>query len=200
MRQATAPVAQGGELSPALHGLLATFVPAGSDCLNVAPAIGAAAVAPWLHSHGCRQVEVDPVEATALPFVDESFDAALLLGVLEWLGEPGRAAVELRRVLRPGGVLLVTAANRCYWRHRLDRAARAQEPQPGAMSPAALRRLLLESGFSVVGVEGQDGAIVRDLPLAGRFSRGHSSAPYRVAERFLPTLLGSQVGAFAVRL
>jgi hypothetical protein len=103
-------------------------------------------------------------------------------------------------VLRPGGVLLVTAANRSYWRQRLDRAARAREPRPGSVSPGALRRLLVESGFNLVGVEGQDGAIVRDLPLAGRFSRGHGSAPYRVAERFLPTLLGSQVGAFAVRL
>jgi hypothetical protein len=67
-------------------------------------------------------------------------------------------------------------------------------------SPGTLRRLLLDAGFNLVGVEGQDGAIIRDLPLAGRFSKGHSSAPYRVAERFLPTLLGSQVGAFAVRL
>jgi hypothetical protein len=51
-----------------------------------------------------------------------------------------------------------------------------------------------------VGVEGQDGALVRDLPLAGRFSQGHTSAPYRVAERMLPTLLGAKVGAFAVKL
>jgi SAM-dependent methyltransferase len=200
MRQAAAPVAQGGELSPALHGLLATFVLAGSDCLNVAPATGAAAVGPWLHGHGCRQVEVDPARATALPFADGSFDAALLLGVLERLGEPGRAAVELRRVLRPGGVLLVTAANRSYWRHRLDRAARAQEARPDGMSPAALRRLLLESGFSLVGVEGQDGAFIRDLPLAGRLWRRRGSGPYRVAERTFPALLGSRVGAFAVRL
>ena len=70
----------------------------------------------------------------------------------------------------------------------------------GALQPTTLRRLLLDAGFNLVGVEGQNGALVRDLPLAGRFARGHTSTPYRVAERFLPTLLGSQVGAFAVRL
>ena len=75
-----------------------------------------------------------------------------------------------------------------------------EDSRSSSYTPASLRRLLLDAGFSLVGVEGQDGAIVRDLPLAGRFSRGHSSAPYRVAERFFPALLGSRVGAFAVRL
>ena len=65
---------------------------------------------------------------------------------------------------------------------------------------AELRRLLLEGGFSLVGVEGQDGALMRDLPLAGRLWRRSGSAPYRAAERLFPALLGSQVGAFAIRV
>ena len=36
--------------------------------------------------------------------------------------------------------------------------------------------------------------------LAGRWCRRRGSGPYRAAERFMPTLLGSRVGAFAVRL
>ena len=76
-----------------------------------------------------------------------------------------------------------------------------RHPRPAELlQPTTLRRLLLDAGFNLVGVEGQNGALVRDLPLAGRFSRGHTSTPYRVAERFLPTLLGSQVGGFAVWL
>jgi len=134
------------------------------------------------------------------PFESASFDAALLVGVLDRLTQPYVAARQLHRVLRPGGVLLVTAAIDCYWRRRLDRVVGGEDRRASSYTPASLRRLLLDAGFSLVGVEGQDGAIVRDLPLAGRFSRGHSSAPYRVAERFLPTLLGSRVGAFAVRL
>ena len=188
-----------GELSPALTGLLESFVPAGSRCLNVGRG-NRLAMRAWLAGHGCRQVEVAPRQATALAFGDESFDAALLIGALDQLEDVGRAAAELRRVLRPGGVLLVSAANGSYWRNRLGRAARAGDRQPGVVSPGSLRRLLLAGGFSLVGVEGQDGALIRDLPLAGRLWHRRGSAPYRAAERLFPALLGSQVGAFAIRI
>jgi SAM-dependent methyltransferase len=189
------------ELTPALRNLIETVIPSGSHCLNVGRR--ARAVTAWLGEHGCTQLTVDESHVPALPFEPECFDAALLIGVLDRLAEPYRAARQLHRVLRPGGVLLATAANDCYWRRRLDRVVGGEDRHANPSSsytPETLRRLLLDAGFNLVGVEGQDGAIVRDLPIAGRFSRGHSSAPYRVAERFLPTLLGSQVGAFAVRL
>jgi SAM-dependent methyltransferase len=186
------------EFTPALRNLIETVIPSGSHCLNVGRR--ARPVNIWLGQHGCTQVTVDESHVPALPFQSESFDAALLIGVLDRLAEPYRAARQLHRILRPGGVLLVTAANDCYWRRRLDRVLPGEDRRASSYSPGTLRRLLLEAGFNLVGVEGQDGAIVRDLPLAGRFSKGHSSAPYRVAERLLPTLLGSQVGAFAVRL
>jgi SAM-dependent methyltransferase len=186
------------ELTPALRNLIETVVPSGSHCLNVGRR--ARAINVWLTRHGCTHATADESHVPALPFEPESFDAALLIGVLDRLAEPYRAARQLHRILRPGGVLLVTAANDCYWRRRLDRVLPGEDRRASSYSPGTLRRLLLEAGFNLVGVEGQDGAIVRDLPLAGRFSRGRSSAPYRVAERFFPALLGSRVGAFAVRL
>ena len=186
------------ELTPALRNLIETVIPSGSHCLNVGRR--ARPVNVWLGQHGCTYRTVDESHVPALPFESESFDAALLIGVLDRLAEPYRTARQLHRILRPGGVLLVTAANDCYWRRRLDRVLPGDDRRASSYSPGTLRRLLLDAGFNLVGVEGQDGAIVRDLPLAGRFSKGHSSAPYRVAERLLPTLLGSQVGAFAVRL
>jgi SAM-dependent methyltransferase len=187
------------ELSPATLGLLDTFVPAGTHCLNVAGPDGTALGA-WLDGRGCRHVEEDVARATELRFADGSFDAALLLGVLDRVQAARPAVRELHRVLRPGGVLLVTASNGSYWRHRLDRAARAAQPQAATVSPGALRQLLLEGGFSMVGVEGQDGAFIRDLPLAGRLWKRCGSGPYRAAERFFPSLLGSSVGAFAIRV
>jgi SAM-dependent methyltransferase len=189
----------GNQLSPAVHGLLDLFVPAGSHCLNVGGPDRPGARA-WLLARGCSSIDEDVARATELRFEDESFDAALLIGVLDRLRAPQQAATELRRVLRPGGVLLVTAPNGSYWRHRLDRAAGVGQPEPGAVSPGSLRRLLLEGGFSLVGVEGQDGAFIRDLPLAGRLCRRRGSGPYRLAERFFPALLGSGVGAFAIRV
>jgi SAM-dependent methyltransferase len=47
--------------------------------------------------------------ATRLPLEDATFDAALMTQVLEHIAEPQAALRELRRVLRPGGRLLLTA-------------------------------------------------------------------------------------------
>jgi SAM-dependent methyltransferase len=138
-------------------------------------------------------------ERSTLPFANESFDAALMIETLERLDAPDRAAAEVRRVLRPGGVLLATAANVSYWRRRLDLALRGRDRQPLSFDPGSLRHVLLQAGFNLVGVEGQDGAFVRDLPLARIFWKGHASAPYRVAERLFPSLLGLRVGAFAIK-
>jgi SAM-dependent methyltransferase len=194
----TLPVPRQLELTPALRNLIETFVPSDAHCLSVG--CGARPLNALLSQHGCSTATVGESHLPALPFEPASFDAALLIGVLDHLAEPYRAARELRRVLRPGGVLLATAANDRYWRRRIVRVLPREVGSSASYSPGSLRRLLLDAGFDLVGVEGQDGAIVRDLPLAGRFSRGRSSTPYRVAERLLPALLGSQVGAFAVRL
>jgi SAM-dependent methyltransferase len=55
-------------------------------------------------------VDVRAGRAEAIPFDDGAFDAALAQLVLHFVSEPGAAADELRRVLRPGGV-----AAACVW-------------------------------------------------------------------------------------
>lgn len=47
-------------------------------------------------------------DAIALGFADDSFDVVLCTEMLEHISEPQRAIDEMRRVLRPGGVLLLT--------------------------------------------------------------------------------------------
>jgi len=49
-----------------------------------------------------------------LEFVDESFDLAILNEVLEHVPNERQALTEVRRVLRPGGTLLVLSPNRLY--------------------------------------------------------------------------------------
>lgn len=44
-----------------------------------------------------------------LPFPDASFDVVYSVSVFLYLRDPGRALVEMRRVLRPGGLAAVTA-------------------------------------------------------------------------------------------
>ena len=49
--------------------------------------------------------------AEQLPFADGAFDVALAIGLLLWLPEPEVALAELGRVVRPGGLALVTLMN-----------------------------------------------------------------------------------------
>lgn len=47
-----------------------------------------------------------------LPFADESFDSASLLDVLEHVADQGSLLMELHRVLKPSGILVVTVPRR----------------------------------------------------------------------------------------
>jgi GT2 family glycosyltransferase/SAM-dependent methyltransferase len=60
-------------------------------------------------------------DATDLPFPDASFDVVTFFDVLEHVVDDGRAAAEALRVLRPGGIVLVTSPSR-RWRFPYYRA------------------------------------------------------------------------------
>jgi SAM-dependent methyltransferase len=221
----------GGELTPQLRALVERFVPPGSRCLDVGCG-DSQTVGPALRERGCRYVGVDVAEtaihhaqaagfdaqlikdASELPFQDGSFDVAFMVEVLEHLFTPYLAVAEVHRVLRPGGVLLVTVPNVAYWRRRLDLALLGRwnpfgddrsveepwrDPHIRFFNPGSLRRMLFQGGFTEVGVEGHGGAVLRDLPVARRFWKGRPSAAYRAAEVWLPSLLGLRVAAFAVK-
>jgi ubiquinone/menaquinone biosynthesis C-methylase UbiE len=51
--------------------------------------------------------------ARALPFVDACFDAVIAIEILEHVGDPAGVIAEARRVLRPGGRLVVIDKNAC---------------------------------------------------------------------------------------
>jgi SAM-dependent methyltransferase len=189
----------GNAPTPAMRALIELFVPFGARCLEVSCAESTATAGPWLRRCGYSHVNVNMSERPRLPFEDESFDAALMIETLEHLIAPDLAAAEVRRVLNPGGVLLVTAPNISYWRRRLDRVLLRRDHHSRLFYPWSLRLMLLQAGFNPVGIEGQDGAIIRDVPLVKLLWKGRSSALYRIAERLLPSLLGLRVGAFAIK-
>lgn len=73
--------------------------------------IDTTSVAKARNYYGSR-VHIEVMDACATPFPDETFDVILLFEALYYLEDAGRFVCEARRILRPGGQLLVATANR----------------------------------------------------------------------------------------
>ena len=71
-------------------------------------------------SHAARvQVLLHDVESGPMPLADGSVDAVALIAVVEHLVEPIAALREIRRVLAPGGRLVIDTPNIAKWTRRL---------------------------------------------------------------------------------
>lgn len=89
------------------------------------------------------RVAVAVVDATRLPFRDARFDLLLLFEAIYYLPSASAFLDECRRVLRPGGLLLVCSASR-------RRPGFVQSPRSTAYFDAEeLRRLFADHGFTV---------------------------------------------------
>jgi len=98
----------------------------------------------------CEQAKLARGFAECLPFGDEKFDAVVCTSVLHFVREPLAALREMRRVLRRGGLLLLTDWCRDFVISRLrERALRRVCPTPvrtyGAGECAAL---VEQAGFA----------------------------------------------------
>jgi len=93
-------------------------------------------------------------DASAMPFPDESFDAIFHAGFLEHFEDPGAMLVEQRRVLRPGGYLLVDVPQKYTIYTIRKKLAMARNKWFGGwetqFSPRQLERLVEQSGFRVL--------------------------------------------------
>lgn len=96
---------------------LGRFVTPGLQVLDVGSADAPSAT--WFHARAARRValDIDPRglttdgvcgSAVSLPFASHSFDAVAAFDVIEHVDPETAAVSELHRVLRPGGMLLVS--------------------------------------------------------------------------------------------
>ncbi len=87
-------------------GFKATQLVALRDRLESAVAIDFT-IAPEVKALANFECHEGPIEDTLPKLAHGTFDAVLLISVLEHLHEPGAALIEARKLLKPGGVLLI---------------------------------------------------------------------------------------------
>ena len=195
-----------GVLSEDLRRVFELHVRRDSVCLDVGCGDGRTAGV-WLSEHAksytgvdvssgavgmARSLGLDAIcidDAADLPFTDASFDVVVCLEVLEHLFDPQAAALEIARVLRPGGTLLATVPNISHWKQRVDLAIRGRwDPRGDALShakpwrdphirfftPRSLASMLAQSGFDHVSVAGRQGSIARNFRHLERFARSET--------------------------
>ncbi len=107
---------------------------------------------------GCGRYQIVPVcsDAQRLPVGTATCEAAVSLETIEHLADPVAFGKELRRVLRPGGELLLSTPN----------AARSLGTNPyhlHEMTLDELRGLLTETGFHLKGIWGQHWGLRRGI-------------------------------------
>ena len=119
------------------------------------------------------QVVRGELSGGGLPFASGSADAVLFSEVVEHLVDPDGALDELRRVLRPGGHLMLSTPNLAAWYNRAlllggvqpvfsEVSLRRVHGRPGSQvvghlrlfTARALREFVTASGFEVVRLEG----------------------------------------------
>jgi SAM-dependent methyltransferase len=94
-------------------------------------------------------------EAHPLPFREAAFDALFAGELIEHLVDPRPGLAEFHRVLRPGGVLILTTPNRLRLANLVDRSERPYSPDHlSELSYDEARALLNEEGFEVLQATG----------------------------------------------
>jgi ubiquinone/menaquinone biosynthesis C-methylase UbiE len=90
------------------------------DAIDPSDAMVARAHRRATNSAAAARVTVAIGAVEALAFADGYFDLVVALGVIPWVPIPQLAILEMARVVRPGGHLILTADNRWRLSHLLD--------------------------------------------------------------------------------
>lgn len=133
---------------------------------------GNAEVVEAARRQGHRVVLVD-LTSDPLPFSDGSFDGVVLKDVLEHLPEPTRVVREVRRVLRPGGVVFASSPDAQRW-------AWDDYTHVRPYTRRAFRLLFKDAGFTVTQV-GYESVMPGSSIVSGWTRAKRRPLPLRIA-------------------
>ena len=103
------------------------------------------------------EVVIVAADPDLIPFRDGSFDLVVSALVLHWAGDLPGALVQIRRILKPGGLLLAAMLGGVYARRTSHGADRGELIEEGGASPRVsptvelgdVAALLLRTGFAM---------------------------------------------------
>ncbi len=94
-----------------------------------------------------------------LPFKNKEFNAVIFSGVIQYLKNPESAVKEINRILKPGGILVLTTVNRGSFLRILGLIQKDPKRDAGECriySQQELKRLVRDNKFKVLDVSGAD--------------------------------------------
>ena len=97
-----------------------------------------------------QEINVIQGDIQDLPFADQSFDVATLTAVIEHLPKPEKAIQEASRILKPGGILIVTSPDP-FWEHMATKVGHLKDGQHHkVMNITELTQLIEQNKFKLL--------------------------------------------------
>jgi 2-polyprenyl-6-hydroxyphenyl methylase/3-demethylubiquinone-9 3-methyltransferase len=159
-------------------GTLARFLAEHKGCNVLGVDASAAMIANCHPARNSEFRQIGDICETGLPA--GAFDGVLCSSVLEYLSEPSAGLIELRRLLKPNGLLLVSVPNAhpiarwptvaLYWLTKFLGRWRQNtflDHSKHSYSESLFRRLLVDCGFRVEAVR-QYGGLFGSAPILGQ--------------------------------
>ena len=151
---------------------------------------------PVLRTHRSPSAEYLTGVGEALPCPDSEFDLAMIENCIDHVQDVDGVMRELRRALRPGGILYLTVNCRAplgYYVHRVLSRLRIDPGHPHTFTPDRAVRLLRRYGFTVLDVEVGSYKDARAEDLSSASSRARMKARLGVSE-FVTSVVARREG------
>ena len=97
-----------------------------------------------------KNIEIIQGDAQNMPFKDESFDIAIAAAVIEHLNQPVKMLREAHRILRPGGILILTTPNPLFEKIADLIGHFEKNIHQETFALKKLKKYFLDSGFKIL--------------------------------------------------